>query len=635
MNPSLGQQSQQAPGGFSLGVGGGNKSDHLDERQLALESLEKCDEELRQTCQGLAKTFVSVERRQSVFTAELKHLLERLEQLDSLEQLQFELGNEEEKAEDETITPAAVMLPRLSQTHQLRRRTLLQHSTLLELLELPNVMDACIRSQLYDDALQVASFANTLQQRHPDSNILQQVVQEVRSRETELRQQVLQQLETTDLSMAQCLELVTALRRLNNIVLERRGGSSTSGGKSMEQRHTTMELQLQVDFLEARDRWLDKKDNASNLFAAARKEDGGGGRGAPSSDQNTFLNWMNRHRTKCFDICTQFLAVFCSGNTKAEEATGGDYTGTPRSLLSMWWTRQMHSFLTIWDKELERHSSISALRDVLDAAMFFAASMGRLGGDFTPLLLQMMQGRVLTLVKQSWNDAVNTLDETLKVCRDAGVASPLRNEAIEMQTESRSGSLASKEENDDYMLLLSPPRCLLALPPLARVVNAILLSCNDLRRLLMPSTFGALQKHLHHLFHVLDVLLETNERKVMTPGMLRGEAAQLRELAPLYKQQLQDVVKPFLDQALQLALGYSAENEEVEQVEEETAEEEEEKADHVADANDGNENQQGDEEANSGLEVDSELPVEEEADPNEENNDELPSALDRSSYVTE
>jgi hypothetical protein len=73
--------------------------------------------------------------------------------------------------------------------------------------------------------------------------------------------------------MPVCLEIVTALRRLNSIDLERlqsssKSSSTTSGGgdnnsNNIERVFAAMELSLQVDFLEARDTWLDQPTNTS------------------------------------------------------------------------------------------------------------------------------------------------------------------------------------------------------------------------------------------------------------------------------------------------------------------------------------------------------------------------------------
>ena len=76
--------------------------------------------------------------------------------------------DDEEEGEDDgvPIKPASALLADLAEKHRLRRRTLMQHSSLLELLELPSLMDACVRSSLYEDALSIAGFANTLERRH-------------------------------------------------------------------------------------------------------------------------------------------------------------------------------------------------------------------------------------------------------------------------------------------------------------------------------------------------------------------------------------------------------------------------------------------------------------------------------------
>lgn len=162
-------------------------------------------------------------------------------------------------------------LAALAERHRVRRRTLLQHSSLLELLELPSLMDACVRSSLYDEALSVAAFSNTLGRRHKDSNaVVTRVIDQIRSRQADLRRHLLYRLKSS-VTMPQCLEVVTALRRLNSIDLERQQSeiSGGNGSGNLEQIHAAMELRLQVDFLEARDAWLDSAATAVVVPSAA------------------------------------------------------------------------------------------------------------------------------------------------------------------------------------------------------------------------------------------------------------------------------------------------------------------------------------------------------------------------------
>jgi hypothetical protein len=219
----------------------------LDEREAATAALEASEEQLQSLCASYAGTFVAVERRGRALQEALQELLNATQQVidTKIESVQGHLD-----PSDEGSTSLAV----LSERHRVRRRTLLQHSSLLELLELPSLMDACVRSNLYDEALQVASFANTLERRHhPDHNpVLQQVISQIRSRQDDLRRHLLQRMKVS-VTMPQCLEIVTALRRLNSIDLERRSDIN------IERVHASMEMRLQVDFLEARDAWLETK----------------------------------------------------------------------------------------------------------------------------------------------------------------------------------------------------------------------------------------------------------------------------------------------------------------------------------------------------------------------------------------
>ena len=148
-------------------------------------------------------------------------------------------------------------LAELSERHRIRRRCLLNHAALIELLELPSLMDACMRSDLFEEALNIAGFSNTLERRHQDSNhVVSTVVKQMRSRQEDLRQYLLYRLKSS-VTMPECLELVTALRRLNSIDLERQSETDLEG------LHEQLEQKLRIDFLEARDVWLDSRSSTT------------------------------------------------------------------------------------------------------------------------------------------------------------------------------------------------------------------------------------------------------------------------------------------------------------------------------------------------------------------------------------
>eukprot|EP00545_Synedropsis_sp_CCMP1620_P013604 CAMPEP_0119009802 /NCGR_PEP_ID=MMETSP1176-20130426/4611_1 /TAXON_ID=265551 /ORGANISM="Synedropsis recta cf, Strain CCMP1620" /LENGTH=605 /DNA_ID=CAMNT_0006962379 /DNA_START=31 /DNA_END=1848 /DNA_ORIENTATION=- len=494
----------------------------LDERQVATAALEAAEEQLRSLCATHAGTFVAVERRGASLSLALADLQTRIKGVEpdvSSVQHSLEDGNS---------------LADLSEKHRVRRRTLLQHSSLLELLELPSLMDACVRSNLYEEALSIASFANTLERRHTEKNaVVLRVISQIRSRQSDLRRHLLFRLKQT-VTMPQCLEVVTALRRLNSIDLE-------GQQEDIDRRHDAMELKLQVDFLEARDAWLDASPRTATASVAPSEQ---------------FLDTIERYRTRVFEIATQFNAIF-------RASPGKKGASSSASLLSMWVTRRVHSFLTMLSSSLNRMEDSASLRDALEACVFFATSMGRLGGDFTSMLSELFEPKMASLVTTHWKEGVSTLQETLKVCRDAGVATPLTS-----STATSTVSTTSPEQ---------PPRQLLTLPPLARLVNAYLTGLNELRRCLLPGIFGVLRTEMIRSLSSVKALLETNQRAVNTPG-LRGEASQLRELAASLLNMFDKAVEPYLLGALEVALGdYAVAKDHLKKEEEKEEDKEEEK----------------------------------------------------------
>lgn len=247
----------------------------LDEREVARASLEAAEEQLQSLCASHAGTFVSVERRGRAMQEALSDLNRSVKEVESrIENARHILDQEDDSDKD---TSLAV----LSERHRVRRRTLLQHSSLLELLELPSLIDACVRANLYEEALSIATFSNTLERRHQDNNqVVMQVIAQIRSRQTDLRKHLLHRLKST-VTMPQCLEVVTALRRLNSIDLERQSEVN------LERLHADMELRLQVNFLEARDAWLDSKATGTVVSL-------------PASEQ--LLDAIERYRTRYLEF---------------------------------------------------------------------------------------------------------------------------------------------------------------------------------------------------------------------------------------------------------------------------------------------------------------------------------------------
>lgn len=219
----------------------------------------------------------------------------------------------------------------------------------------------------------------------------------------------------------------------------------------------------------------------------------------------------------------------------------------------MWATRRVNSFLRTVKNQLSAGIDDSAsLRDALDACVFFSGSMGRLGADFTSQLPPLFEQKMLSLVIAHWSDGMTQFAETLKICRDAGVVAPLVSSAVPSDT------TGDTDSSFDTAFSAAPPRQLMAVPPMGRLINAFLTGLNELRRCLLPGIFSKLRSTLEENLLELKNILHANERAVMTPG-LRGEAVQLREAAKKMKGVAKNIVFPYLRGAVEMSLG----NEEV------------------------------------------------------------------------
>ena len=291
-----------------------SNSDNLDERNIAATHLRAAEDKIQSLCVSHAATFVAVERRGATLTSSLNKLLAVLDEAtpkveEAKENLEVDDGNHEVDGDGDNQKRSR--LTELAEKHKMRRRTLLQHSSLLELLEMPSLMDACVRGHLYEEGLSIAGLANTLESKHlegskndemtkgGDNPIVANVVKEIRKREVDLRRHLLHRLRS-DVTMPQCLEVVTALRRLNGVELERLSRDNATGMNivDLEKVHEAMEWRLQVNFLEARDVWLDTVSNSTSIGITSQSNRKMGKRMVANGNSEQLLDNIDVYRTR-------------------------------------------------------------------------------------------------------------------------------------------------------------------------------------------------------------------------------------------------------------------------------------------------------------------------------------------------
>ena len=303
----------------------------------------------------------------------------------------------------------------ISQARALNSLTLKTHSQILEILEIPQLMDTCVRNTYYEEALQLQAHVARLQKKYKSVAVINTIAADVEHCARQMLANLLQQLQA-DVQLPACLRIIGYLRRLEAFT----------------------ELQLRVQFLQARDSWFQKVLDA-----------------VPSADAYTYITkTVEASRVHLFDIITQYKAVFSHVTDVSQDQSSG--------LLAGWVLERVSKFLVMLDANLPRLTD--RINSILSQCMHFALSLGRVGIDFRLLLPPLFERTIKDMFTTQVKLATSNFRETMA------------NFVL-------SSHPTIGDFSNDFGLSDTPivPLSLMAHPPLASFANDTLTAFNDLR----------------------------------------------------------------------------------------------------------------------------------------------------------
>eukprot|EP00938_MAST-03A_sp_MAST-3A-sp1_P003803 g3803.t1 len=337
---------------------------------------------------------------------------------------------------------------RIARDHGENVKTLTQHTHLLELLEIPQLVETCLRNALFEEALSLLSFANVLESRHSDESldsnkIVRGVVNEVRECIPSLRSILLRKL-SGNLKLPECLSLVSHLKRLEQI-------SKSSDSNNISK-----------DFIACREA------NMRRAIRSAKYKDA----------SERLLGMIELNRVHWFDIITQHRAIFVNSNN--------DLT-----ILSRWVQNMTRDFLKRLSEHLQGVSEGSVLSNAMETCMYFGKSLGRVGADFSALVPHVFQMRMYDMVKLHLERGLETFEKDLR-------------DIFKQEDTSLTLDITAPDLQD---ITSTPPSTLLVFPFVAALTNTFLSAFNELRHCavltLQDQLLDVLQKILIRMVQTL------------------------------------------------------------------------------------------------------------------------------------
>lgn len=421
---------------------------------------------------------------------------------------------------------------------------------------MPQLVDACARNGFHEEALELASFVNSLERKHilatevqadakrhysGSSSMIQSIVDDVQHTLVDLRQQLFLSL-TESCSLPRQLYFLGILRKLDGLLIDRQlplglrdgveEGSSGAAATAREYRShiiRSTETRLQMDFLECRSIWLEKLSGSASQplksIAAMSSTDAwddstynrSGARSGKADGLGHYgqaIELIEVNRTAWFEIITHFSALF--------HDTVGSVPSV--SILSSWCWTQYRRFAADLFVIVSKIDDGPSLKSILEQCLLFATRMSSLGCDFTEDIISQFGDIILKRFETQCTSSQDRFETMLLTERYVTESDGVRREQViplylhnsdkpsDFPTADAIGEdLAAKEEN-------LPPEIIMNFPSLAHLTNGILAALNFVKDCPVLDIKEGVMSELVNVFQGVLQLIEKDSKRIAERG---------------------------------------------------------------------------------------------------------------------
>lgn len=330
-------------------------------------------------------------------------------------------------------------------------RVIEQQNMLVDLLEIPQLMETCVWNGYYSEAMDLASHVRLLLVRYP-LPVVQSIQRQVQASVDLMLLQLISHLQRP-IKLAAAMNVMGHLRRMDAF---------------------DSEIELRIIFLRCRHDYLSQRLDRIK-------------RGKSSNEHEEAFEYVKRYidvmREQMFEIATQYMSIFSQQEQQSI------------LILSDYMIHLLNTINTLLNTELPKITDTSALASLLTQLQYCGMSLGRVGIDFRHLYVHVFENTVRPLILKTVDKATEELVTIITTNKAPPNTWMLTNRYTIYQHQQHT---TENEHGNNHPH--QPPMLLVDYPPLAVFTNAILSAFNALRLLPAVSLLQPVSSHLDACF---------------------------------------------------------------------------------------------------------------------------------------
>ncbi|CAM0140584.1 hypothetical protein VKS41_006605 [Umbelopsis sp. WA50703] len=401
----------------------------------------------------------------------------------------------------------------LTEERQKNEKVLENLDVLVDILEIPQLMDTCVRNGYYSEAMDLTSHVSLLTMRYGNIPSIQDVREKVQRSSDMMLIQLISLLRGA-IKLPAAMNVIGYLRQMNSFETEN---------------------ELRLLFLKCRDDYLNRRlDNIKKVGTIDMELTKDWQRLGRDSFEYV-KQYIDVIREQVFEIITQYSSVFSDdaklyGNSTDTKVSSAQLL-TAGATLADYVAHTLENMERKIDEHLVNIKDISQISSLLTQLMYCGMSLGRVGLDFRPLFAIRFQDAMLRLTQTLIDDAKRTFIDTISRAKTENIPPSQWT-----STKSNNKDAVDASSGQTRQQLASQ---LIDYPVIAVFTNAILSLFNELRLLAPIALVQPIAEYLDAAYlEIAQALKQYSAPYVLATDMekdnLKSDQNALRAFASAY-----------------------------------------------------------------------------------------------------